>query len=289
MLNQHSKIAWAYEFDYAVDEVPEDGTDPPIVSYSRWLRTHRIFRSTGFVIDETLDYPGLVDSFLRQKLARDRKSIVGASVHRRFSQLLRIWPDARFIHLVRDPRDVAVSCVHRGWVGNVWEGAGMWQRSEIDWEILQRNVDDSRYIDIRFEQLVAHPERVLRELCDFIGVRFEPGMLKYNSRSNYAKPDAGFASKWKSSMPSHQVQLVEARVGELLVTRAYRPSELGAIKIGPLRKEFLRWHSRILRFFFRTKKYGMGLICAEIIARRLGFRAPKIRLRMNKIQERGLK
>ena len=65
----------------------------------------------GFDVDETLTYPDLVRSFLQQKKVWDDKPIVGATVHKFFDVTQTIWPDARYIHIVRDPRDVARSCV----------------------------------------------------------------------------------------------------------------------------------------------------------------------------------
>jgi len=64
-----------------------------------------------------------VNSFLVQKRELESKQFVGATVHRKFDKLLMIWPDAKFIHVVRDPRDVARSVVKMGRVGHVYYGA----------------------------------------------------------------------------------------------------------------------------------------------------------------------
>jgi hypothetical protein len=55
-------------------------------------------------------------------------------VHRHYDRLLRLWPEARFIHLVRDPRDVASSCIGMGWAGNVWTGVTRWIEAERLWD-----------------------------------------------------------------------------------------------------------------------------------------------------------
>ena len=111
---------------YAVNLMPESGGWPDLAAYREFLLTNRIFRlGHGFEIDPNLSYPELVNSFLEQLQRRTGKPIVGALVHRHFDRLLRIWPDARFIHLIRDGRDVARSCIGMGWAGSVWTGTAL--------------------------------------------------------------------------------------------------------------------------------------------------------------------
>src|SRR6185369_10561789 len=88
---------------------------------------------TGFTVDRSLSYPQLIDSFLQQQRARSNKPLVGATVHRHFDRLLRIWPVARFVHLVRDGRDVARSVIEMGWAGNLWTGCDRWIDAEQLW------------------------------------------------------------------------------------------------------------------------------------------------------------
>lgn len=118
MLDHHPQLAWHSEFEYAVDRISETGEWPHIDEYHQWLAKQRIFLDLDFKLDHTLTYPQLINSFLVQKRDRDHKPIVGATVHRHFDKVLSIWPDARFIHIVRDGRDVARSCIGMGWAGN---------------------------------------------------------------------------------------------------------------------------------------------------------------------------
>jgi hypothetical protein len=91
----------------------------------------------------------------------------------------RFLPEARFIHLLRDGRDVALS--HKGlWFGpgSVAE-AGAWWASKI--KAAREQVSClPHYLEIRYEDLVSRPEPILREVCDFIELNWNPVMLEYH-------------------------------------------------------------------------------------------------------------
>ena len=119
MLSHHPQLSWCQEFEYVVERITKEGEYPDLKQYYEWLETHRIFQARNFKIDPTLNYVELVNSFLLQQKEKDTKELIGATVHRHFDRLLKIWSDARFIHLIRDGRDVARSCIGMGWSGNV--------------------------------------------------------------------------------------------------------------------------------------------------------------------------
>lgn len=129
LLDHHPQINIFGEFEAAVSEVTEQGW-PDIYEFYDFLEIHRQSQAYDFTVDRSLDYVGLVRSFFGQMVARTEKSIVGACIHTNIDAIPRIWPEARYIHLVRDPRDVAASCIGMGWVGNVFEGAGIWIEAE---------------------------------------------------------------------------------------------------------------------------------------------------------------
>lgn len=115
MLDSHPELAFRWESEVLVEKVGDDGAFPDLAEYHEHLRMYRFVEKPA--IDPSLDYAALVRSILEQKRVADRKPRVGAVVHAHFDRLLFIWPDAIFIHLVRDPRDVAQSVVEMGWEG----------------------------------------------------------------------------------------------------------------------------------------------------------------------------
>jgi len=54
----------------------------------------------------------------------ERRSVrrIGCCIHSRLDLCPDFRPDARAVHLLRDPRDVGRSCVGRGWAGTPWHG-----------------------------------------------------------------------------------------------------------------------------------------------------------------------
>ena len=112
MLDHHPEVAFAREMDFVVAHVSDAGEFPAMPVYVDWIAT---VRGADYTVDPTLDYRALVNDFLRQKQAAGGgKEHVGATVHRHFERLRFLWPEARYIHLLRDPRDVARSVVQKG-------------------------------------------------------------------------------------------------------------------------------------------------------------------------------
>jgi hypothetical protein len=95
----------------------------------------------------------------------------------------RLLPEAHFIHLVRDGRDVALSLRSRFFSPgpDTETQAGYWRE----------NVESARqagnrcrhYLEIRYEDLLRDTEAVLRKICAFIDLTFTHDMLRYHERT----------------------------------------------------------------------------------------------------------
>ena len=80
------------------------------------------------------------------------------------------YPNARMIHMMRDPRDRYASVITRWKVrrGGVGAGTAMWLESV---KLARRNQQryPDRYMILRYETLALQPEETLQTICDFIG------------------------------------------------------------------------------------------------------------------------
>ncbi len=98
---------------------------------------------------------------------------------RMMGRIARTLPEARFVHIIRDGRDVALSLLSVEWgPTTVTAAAEQW----VD-EILtaRRKIERMpHYMEVRFEQLVSDPEPLVREVSGFVELPFEPAMLAYH-------------------------------------------------------------------------------------------------------------
>jgi len=115
------------------------------------------------------------------------------------AEILRHHPHARFIFMVRDPRDVAVSA--KGSIFNhfhVYYTALRWQREQrigLDW---LAKLPPGQLFLLRYEELISSPEETIRRLCGFLGEEFEEQMLEYH-RSREAQKSASLSISWENT------------------------------------------------------------------------------------------
>lgn len=291
MLSHHPQIAWCNEFEYAVDRIPDADGWPQLEDYYQWLETHRVFQATGFVIDRSLSYPKLVNSFLLQKQNQESKSIIGATVHRHFDKLLRIWSDARFIHIVRDGRDVARSCIGMGWAGNVWTGVERWIEAEQLWKKISQIVPQERQIEVTYETLISEPVKTLTRLCDFIGVPYDDAMLSYPQNTTFEFPDPKFIGQWRRKLSEREIQLIESRAADILNDLGYELSGLPLLPVTDFMQRKLRLQDWWMRLQFRVQRYGLMLVIEDYLSRKLNLEPwqKQVKLRINAIAKSYLK
>ena len=273
MLDGHPQIAWPCEFDFALDWPGGGGEWPDLIDYWSSLAESRQARQTRIVIHAQLGFPELVRSLHEQVCSRTSKPIAGVTAHRHFARILRLWPDARFVYLVRDGRDVARSHVEMGWAGNVWAAATVWRETERDWRRLCALVPAERRTEVRYEDLVRDPRGELTRICSFLDVSYAPEMLDYPARSTYEAPDPRVISRWREKLSARELAWLEREIGAELRARAYAPSRVAAAWIPAPRRVALRLGDRIGRVRFRMRRYGTGLWAKHQVARRFRFAA----------------
>lgn len=273
MLDHHPLIACNPESEYMVSQIGEGPGWPEIAAFREWLARERSFRRSQFTIDPTLDYVGLMNDLLLQKLRRGAKSIVGATVHYDFDRLPRIWPAARYVYLLRDGRDVARSVVGMGWEGNLWAAADRWIEAESDWETMRAALDSNQWIEIRYESLLLDPEQELARVCGFLGVEYSDRMLEYVGDSTYARPDPTLANRWKQRLSQTELRVIETRIADHLTRRGYPLSGQLLLSVTPWLDRRMRLESRIRKYVRRIRMLGVALTIEDTLARRLGVKA----------------
>lgn len=272
MLRNHPAIAYPGEFEFAVDFMPGPDVHPRLDAYADWLSMDRHYRHHRPRIDPTLSYPALVRSFLAQmkhEQAPD-KPLVGASVHRHFDRLLHLFPGARYLHLVRDPRDVVRSWIDFGWEGNGWAAGRAWAELESLWDRVKPRIDPERVHELRFEDLVREPRAELARVCAFLGVPYADSMLRYHETSTYGPVDASQIGKWRKTLSARDQQLVDGEIGPaLLASRGYEPCGVPPLRAGPLAARWLAFDDWWQRLRKRIELFGFGIWICDQIAKTL--------------------
>jgi hypothetical protein len=273
MLSHHPRIDCAPEFEFLVEFPGFAGKDTDVRAYAEWLATDRIFGAYGLTIDPSLDFVALANDFLWQYCGRSGKPIIGATCHKHFDKLRAIWPRPRYVHLLRDGRDVARSCVQMGWAGNVWYGVDRWIAAEHLWERIIATTEAEDRFELKYEDLIMAPERELGRLCEFLGTPFDPKMMEYANESSYEKPDPKLVQQWKRKLSAKELALLEGKVGTLLRARGYEASGVDPVVPGPVELARLKVEDRVGRLRFRVDRYGPANVVAMKLARMIGPRA----------------
>ena len=153
--------------------------------------------------------------------------------------LERLFPDARYAHLIRDGRDAALSFLQmpEGVVTKTWahptDAAGFacqWRTEVAAARGLGRRAGPSRYLELRYEQLVEDPERELRRICMFADLPFEPEMLAYAGnvdvsrkphQQSLTRPPTPGLRDWRNAMSADDVAAFQEIAADLLADLGY--------------------------------------------------------------------
>jgi len=289
MLDSHPAISNPGEFDFLIDLVGNNGQLPDSGRYRRWLSTNRGFPATGLTIDASLDYRRLIGSFIDQLWQPDR--VLTLNMHRHFERIPWLFPEARYIHLIRDPRDVARSSIGMGWAGNVYCGVDIWTTAESSWGRLAATLTPDRFLEVRYEALLENLTEELMRICRFLGVDYSPRMLTYPSRSTYAAPDTQLRYRWKEQCDPRELQWVDWKLGDMLARTGYELGGSEPKRPTPLELLALVTQDKYSRIRFRIRRYGFGLYLQNLLASRANIPTwqDSCQRRMNQIDLKFLK
>ncbi len=198
--------------------------------------------------------------------------------------LLEMFPQARFIHMVRDPRAGVSSMMKTTFFPKDIAFNAMSRRKFMrkGRAILERAVPASQRLLLRYEDIVTAPEVTVRGICDFIGESFEPAMLSfYKDSSKYMKAEAASSfnkaatkpisaemlDKWKKHLAGSDVAMVEAICRKEMTEFGYTFSDhrLSTSQRLELLSKKLYWdlqqyrHRRVRHFTVKSKMFARSM------------------------------
>jgi sulfotransferase family protein len=162
---------------------------------------------------------------------------------RRIGTLHALWPNARFVHLIRDGRDVCLSFMSWSKAEKIMGSFSTWKADPIStaalkWEVCVqcgrqagRALGPELYHEMRYEYLVARPEKECSILCGFLGIPYDDAILRFHE--GRTRPASGRDAKhawlpitsglrdWRTEMAAEDVGRFEAVAGGLLDELGY--------------------------------------------------------------------
>jgi len=152
----------------------------------------------------------------------------------------KVFPDAKFVYIVRDPRDVTRSILKNLSERTLAEAAGTCMNRDCYMAKMMELFPDDVLV-VRYEDLISEPERVCRSMCDFLGVPFDERMLTFyemnldGSRllgvTRHIHPhtttpfNPGLIGQWKrkKSFAIEELQTIEAITRDYMKRYGYEP------------------------------------------------------------------
>lgn len=203
----------------------------------------------------------LIDIVFRFHLERSGKARIGDKTPPYINiapQLKVIYPDAKFINLIRDGRDVSISFIDAHFRGRCYHGADFEWTTAVRSGISYRSSPLARDIlEVRYEKLVGQPEKTVRTICEFLGEAFEPPMMEFYTRLDLIpKRELGIHGKLSNPISGDAIGVWRVKLSalECFVMEASLRKDLETLRY-PLRFSAPAWRP----FLFATRHLTQAL------------------------------
>jgi hypothetical protein len=250
LLASHPNIAmsrrtnwWTFFYDHFGSLEADANLDRCLATMRRYRRHQKLQPDFDRLRRELVAGPrdygrlfALLEAQHTERLGKPRWGDKSLHTERHAETVFRHFPEARILHMVRDPRDRYASVVKR-WKrvkGGVGAATAMWLDSMALGERNQRRWPD-RYLIVRYEDLASRPEESVRDICAFIGEPFEPVMLlmggaedfrDQGGNSSYGEIPVGTIStasigRYRQVIKPAEVAFMQRLAGRMMRTHGY--------------------------------------------------------------------
>jgi hypothetical protein len=177
-----------------------------------------------------------------------------------------MFPAAKFIHLVRDPRGGVNSMQKASFFPDdvVFNSLSRMTHTRAARELFARHLSPDQHLTIRYEDLAESPEPTTRRICTFLGEAFEPSMLRYyEDADRFMKQDAATSfnaaatrpvtdamiHKWTDRLSTEEIAIIEHLSAEDMAQYGYAPTD------GPPPSRRVRLQLLIKRLYWSIQRW----------------------------------
>lgn len=234
LLNRHPHIACGPETKVLQDPGLEMWNDRLAAEWEERIQRHG-FDAT--IIDRCM--ASLIDQLFGTYSGREGKrrwAEKSPGNILRIDYLLRLFPAAQFVHVIRDPRDTYCSIRQRALRDKPEWSKFHPSRSARDWReaILAGRPwtqHPDRYHEVRYEELVSDPDGCMRRVMDFLGETWDARLLDARADNAEARRDeqvhrdailGGSVGRWRSELDTSALKKIERVAGDLMSELGYK-------------------------------------------------------------------
>lgn len=172
-------------------------------------------------------------------------------------------PNARLIHLIRDPRDRYEALGGRR-PGRLEEAVARWLKSAELGTRNERRYPD-RYRIVRYETLAREPAETLRQICDFLGIDATDDMLALGHAARFGDTRQGdspispaYIGRFRDRLADHEIAYIQQRAGSMMACFEYAPEPVELSWAGRVRRDVTPLTATLARAAGRVFRAGSG-------------------------------
>ncbi len=179
------------------------------------------------------DVSGSFEGFVRYELDAERGSGViwadkSPAYIRQIPLILRHFPAGRILHIVRDVRDHCVS-MRNAWGKDIRRSAWRWGKDVLAAH-RQCLAMPERCLEVRFEELLQHPDTQMRRICLFLDLKFTPDLTELSQSVEQRGYAAGRTDimrdnfrKFETRLTPHEITSIESLAWDCMQAMSYAP------------------------------------------------------------------
>lgn len=235
-------------FDMLVPKFKDLSVRKHRVELMRYWLNSKMFRASGLSREEieakvlwqcksNADFLVIVMQEIARSQGKNRWAVWGPDNLLYMPQIKKELPEAKFIHIIRDGRDVALSLNKEGWIRPL-----PWDRNQALlvaalhwlWKVNRGRRYGRRfgsdYLELRFEDLLSKRDEVLLRISEFLGCTIDPAFIEKNALGTLKDSNSTFRStvqqnapigRWRTLLSRAEIDLLESVLGPTLLELGY--------------------------------------------------------------------